>query len=553
MKRLPALLLVFLACAPAAPPPVTAPGAPNFAPTGTAQRVVLLSYDGLGAEQFAAQADLPAFDRASREGTTARVIPVNPTATGPTHVTILTGTTPDRHGIVANRFHLPGTPPEQVAMALMVDAEAETLVEAARRQGKRVGCVPFPSMDAKSPRRTCDFGLAWIGPSLSRPRVMTLSRDDFRPEWVPPSWSNRPQRRHSFSPIMRARIDWSVSEQTRADVDVVAYDETDDGVANYDAIAIELDGSELNIAADGWFAISKRTGDALHGSWSKLLNLDSTLGKVELYWGGIHRNDAWPAEFRTLIDDEVGFWPGSPQNDASPDIFREQSERLSAFLTRLQTTVIRGQPFDLLLLYRPEIDGASHQFLGADEQVIRSAWQSADRGFGAIRDALDLSRNALVVTGDHGLAPVDTELRVGRWLADNGFAPRWRAFASGNVANLYRFGGPDDADAVVNMLTTSGYFEKIEKKTAASHRHAGDITAIAKPNVVVTPSADGPVTIRPEYRGQHGGLNAHGEYHTLFFASGAGVPRATFSGISQTKIARYVSSLLGIQPPSSAE
>lgn len=555
MKRLPALLLLVLACAPAAPPPVPAPTPPpvaRFAPTGTAQRVVLISYDGLGADQFATQTALPAFDRAVHEGTTARVLPVNPTATGPAHISILTGTTPDRHGIVANRFHLPGTPPEQVATALMTDADAETLVEAARRQGKRVGCVSFPSMDARTPRRTCDFGLAWIS-ALSRPRVMTLTRADFRREWVPPTWSDRPQRRRSFSPIMRARIDWSVPDKARADVDVVAYDETDDGVANYDAIAIELDGSEVNIAADGWFAISKRGEDALYGSWSKLLNLDVSLDKVELYWGGIHRNEAWPVEFRTLVDDEIGFWPGSPQNDASADVYREQSERLAAFMTRLQTTTIRRVPFDLLLLYRSEIDGASHEFLGTNEAVIRSAWASADRALGAIRDALDLSRDALLVTGDHGLVRVDTELHLGRLLADRGFAPRWRAFASGNVANFYRTGDSDDTDAVVNVLTTSGFFEKVEKKSAASHRNAGDITAIALPNVVVTPSAEAPVTIRPDYHGQHGGLNTHREFHTLFFATGAGVPRATFSEISQTKIARYVSSLLGIQPPSSAE
>lgn len=559
MKRPPFLLVLALACAPAAPPRVApAPAAEaaaatlRFAPTKAAQRVVLVSYDGLGAEQFRAQTNLPAFDRASQEGTTARVIPINPTATGPAHVSILTGTTADKHGIVANRFHVAGTPPDQTAFGLMTDSDAETLVEAARRQGKRVGCVPFPTMDAKTPRRTCDFGMAWVGAPLDRARVVTLNRGDFHREWVPPTWSNPGPVRRSFSPTMRARIEWSVPEQVHADVDVVAYDETDDQVANYDAIAIELDGAELSIAADGWFAVSKR-GDALYGSWSKLLNLDASLEGVQLYWGGIHRNEAWPASFQAMLDDEIGFWPGSPENDADPEIFREQSTRLAAFTTRVQTTVIRQLPFDFLLLYRPELDGAAHQYLGANETVIRSSWETADRAFAAIRDSIDLTRDALVVTGDHGLAPIDTELRLGRLLADAGFAPRWRAFASGNVANFYRFDGPDDADAIVNLLNASGHFEKVEKKTAASHPHAGDVIAIARPNVAMTPSAEAPVTIRPKYHGQHGGLNTHPELHTLFFATGAGVPRATFAEISQTKIARFVSQLLGMQPPTSAE
>lgn len=553
MKRLPLFLVLALACAPALPPPTPAqPPAPRFVPAGVAQRVVLVSCDGLGAEQFRTQANLPAFDRASQEGTTARIVPVNPTATGPAHVSILTGTTPDRHGIVANRFHLPGTPPEQTTMGMSIDADAETLVEAARRQGKRVGCVTFPSMDAGTPRRTCDFGMAWVESSLSPGRVVTLRRADFRREWVPPTWTSPTPRRRSFSPIMRARIDWSVPDTVRADVDVVAYDETDDGVANYDAIAIELEGSEVNIAADGWFAISKRNGDALYGSWSKLLSLESSLGEVELYWGGIHRSEAWPAEFAALVG-EIGFWPGSPDDDAGPDIYREQSERLASFLTRVQTTTIRREPFDLLLLYRPEIDGASHQYLGANATVVRAAWESVDRAFAAIRDSLDLTRDALIVTGDHGLMPVDTELRLGRLLDERGFAPRWRAFASGNVAHFYRFGDPDDSDALVNLLAGSGHFEKIEKKTATAHRNAGDVVAIAKPNVVVRPSSDAPVTIRPRYHGAHGALNTHPELHTLFFATGAGIPRATFAEVSQTKIARYVAQLLGIQPPASAE
>ena len=53
----------------------------------------------------------------------------------------------------------------------------------------------------------------------------------------------------------------------------------------------------------------------------------------------------------------------------------------------------------------------------------------------------------------------DKELRINQWLAEKQFAPRWRAYSSGNIANLYRFAEPDDTDALVKMLTESGYFE----------------------------------------------------------------------------------------------
>src|SRR3989337_571636 len=108
-RSLPFLLLLLSACAPTAPPRVT-PSAPQLIATGRPQRVVLMSFDGLGADALAQQTGLPTFDHLARTGASARVIPVNPTLTSSTHVSILTGADPQQHGIVSNWFHLPGTP-----------------------------------------------------------------------------------------------------------------------------------------------------------------------------------------------------------------------------------------------------------------------------------------------------------------------------------------------------------------------------------------------------------------------------------------------------------
>lgn len=559
VRPLSLLVLLALACAPATPPPQTQPAPPPtpvFAPTGTAPRVVLLSFDGMGADALAGQTGLPSFAKLAGEGTTARIVPTNPTLTGPTHMSILTGTTAEKHGIVSNRFHLPGTAQKQTAMGMEVDPTAETLVEAARRQGKRVGCVVYPAMDGETPRRTCDFGLAWTLP-LERARTIKLKRDDFKREWVPPTWTARPQRRESFSPIMRARIEWSLKDRAqqtvRADVDLVAYDTTNDRATNYDSFAVEVDERELGIEPSGWFSITRRAGDVLYGSWAKLVEADAALENVTVFWGGIHRNDAYPASYQAMIDNEVGFWPGEPDKDVSPEIFIEQSERLSGFLTRTQTLSMARLPWDLLLIYQPQIDEAYHQYLGVHDKAIRTAWVSADHALNAIRGALDPSRDALIVTGDHGLMPIDTELRVPRLLVEKGFAPRWGAFPSGAFVHLYRFEGADDSDALVNMLTGTGYFERVEKKSAASHAHAGEVFAYAHPNVALSSSEREPAVNRPNYHGQHGGLNTHRAYHTLFFATGPGIPRATFGELSQTKIARYVARVLGVQPPAGAE
>src|SRR5436309_6175303 len=95
------LFVLFACAAPAPPPPVPAPAAPpappRFTTSGAAKRVVLVSFDGLGADEerrFGA----PAFDRLAAHAT--RVIPVTPTATSSIHAAILTGAGPDQTGIV---------------------------------------------------------------------------------------------------------------------------------------------------------------------------------------------------------------------------------------------------------------------------------------------------------------------------------------------------------------------------------------------------------------------------------------------------------------------
>jgi len=536
------LVLVFLvlaACAPATAPRV-APGALRFEPSGRAQRVVLLSFDGLGADSLAAQQNLPAFQHLARTGASGRVIPVNPTLTGPTHVSMLTGVEPRVHGIVSNWFHLPDTPPQRVTRGMDVESDVETLVEAARRQGKRVGVVPFPSVDGTTPRRTADFGLVWTT-SLTRGRLIQLKRSDFKAEWVPPTWTARPQRRQSFSPIMRARVEWTATKTLRTDVDIVAYDTTDDARENYDTYAVETAESEVPLDARRWFAISKSS----HGSWSKLVEQKPAL-EVTLYWGAISRTNAYPDAYRDLLDAQAGFWPGAPdeQADIDPHTFAEQNERLANYLTRAQAVTIERMPFDLLLAYQPVLDAAMHNFLGFDDTVIQRAFVTADRAAAAVGAKLDANRDALIVTGDHGLVPIERAVRMNALLAKHGFLPRWRAYTSNNIAHLYRFSGEDDSEALIAMLKATGWFERIERK---HHRHSGDVIVTSYPTTALLDSSEEPVEAEPHSYGQHGALNTHRELHAVLFASGAGVRPGNLGEIQQTQIAGFVKALLGIQ------
>jgi len=96
--------------------------------------VVVLSWDGVR-HDHPDRARLPALERVGREGVRAgRLVPVFPSSTFPGHVSLATGTYPDRHGIVDNHFF----DVERGRYRMSSDAdwiEAEPLWIAAERQG----------------------------------------------------------------------------------------------------------------------------------------------------------------------------------------------------------------------------------------------------------------------------------------------------------------------------------------------------------------------------------------------------------------------------------
>jgi predicted AlkP superfamily pyrophosphatase or phosphodiesterase len=66
--------------------------------------VILLSFDGVR-HDYLGRDTLPAFERIAREGARAEaLVPVFPSTTFPSHVSLATGAPPDVHGIVANKF-----------------------------------------------------------------------------------------------------------------------------------------------------------------------------------------------------------------------------------------------------------------------------------------------------------------------------------------------------------------------------------------------------------------------------------------------------------------
>ena len=547
MTPRPLLLAALLCACTAAPPPKPAPPPPpEPRTTGVAARVILVSFDGLGANDVEAQKP-PAMAHLAAEGTFARVIPMIPTVTSTTHATILTGADRDHTGVLSNSFHKPGTPPGEMTRGIETEIAVPTIIDKARAAGKRVGSVLFPTVDGTSPRRTPDWGLIWTKPVVPA-RTVKLTKNDFHAEWVPPGWSPPARRHASFSPVLRTRVTHDIPKHPHDEFDLVAYDSTDDRVRNYDTFFVEHDGSESPLDAQRWFVVSTRYEDGLYGSWSKLIAFDPALNGATLYVGAISRNEGLPASYVRMIDDEVGFWPGAPDEHlADRASILEQTDRFSSFLTRATTLSIQRMPFDLLLAYQPIVDALEHHLRGIDEPAIAIAIGDADRAIAALSNSIDPARDALLVVGDHGVVKIETDVHINRILKNGGFAPRWTAYTSGNVVMFARSGEPNDTGAFVDFLRNlnapdgSHVFEQVTHDAARD-----DVTAFAFPRFVIT-TRDGEPFTAAETPGQHGGLTTHREYDTVLIGWGRGVARETLPSLPQTAIADYVLRLLGVR------
>jgi predicted AlkP superfamily pyrophosphatase or phosphodiesterase len=589
MRRSPLLLLLLLAVVSIQQAGCAHPRADR---TG---KVVLLVFDGLSADGLQSRLDSGdlsgAVSTMQREGLhIRRVIPVEPSLTAPTFISLITGADPQVTGIVSNTIQRPGDPPLRTVSGFSAEIDAETLVEAARRQGRTVGVITYPGIDWLNRRRSADWGLVYNEPvarsgitRLNFRAMRTIERDDLP----------------SFSPIRHDTIAWSfpVGEGTAEnEVLVFVLDTTDDDVENYDTLRLEFEGRPLTADDRGWFAVSRRLEEAgearLFGSWWKTMTVEPD--HAVIYAGPTSRTIGHPRRYRQMIDEQIGFWPGPPDNfragdwmegrdGIDPQTFTEQLERFSRFFTDATLLSMKTMPYDLLLSYQPIIDVAEHQYLLVSPEqnnfapgnvrlaasVIDAAWRTFDQAATQIVDAAG-AETTLVITGDHGMASLDTLHRLNRQLVEWGFATsggnrlspetQWWAVTSGNLAHLYGRGRSEEEtlqliERLRQLQAPDGrqVFEQVRRRTTDDHPNSGEIIAFAYPAFTFSSSLAGELFEKTSWYGTHGALSHHPELHTTLLAIGPRIEPEVRESAAQTELARWFSSLLGMQPPRNAE
>ena len=577
-------LSALLRCAPA-------PAPRDLAPPPPAGRVVLISFDGVAGQRLDAMLDDPAklsagaFRRIAARGFHAvRSLPPTPSLTAVSHITHVTGALPQTTGIVSNSMLDPTRPFGAIISGFAAPIRAETLWQAARRQGKRVGVMLYPGADGNGPERTADWMMTWPGEPLVSGRLHAVAAS----AWKPASDGGA----RSFSPTRTTALPFAKTEHSVA---FVALDGTDDRRVDYDRLLVRPESGQVREVRVGeWFPVEVPSEEGRTGAWCKVLELSPDLTTAEIYVGPLSRSTGVPREWVRRLDEEIGFWPGVPDTKAfgekspRPELFLEQAERLVDFLTRADLVAISRRDWDLLLIYQPEVDETSHEFLlvdpaqsrftpersARDLAFVEKSYALADSSLDAIERALS-ERDSIFVTSDHGMTAIFADVAINRVLRDAGLvtigengkassASAVLAVTASGIAHVHRNpsappGAIDRAEQVLRAFRFRGEtpFDRVVRREEAGELgldapESGDLIVLARPGFLFVGSADGEPVRDVHSLGGHGYRNVYPQLDATFLAAGPGIARERVETIGSWQIAARVAKALGIAPPRQA-
>lgn len=411
-------------------------------------------------------------ERAFAEGEVAEaLIPVSPASTSTNHASLATGFPPAITGIVSNAFHVAGRPLGERAGGLYTPIGAETLWQAAHRQGKRVGVVAFPGFDSV-PRG--DWGHDWPRTPAAPSQLIEIAADGWHALVGP---ARLAAASPSFSPPLGATL-------AATGCDAVAIDRSDDGRVDYDALLVPCaDPSGRTVPALSVGAWQQLLFDAPHdadisgsagpeppravAAWAKLMTLDPASAATRLYLGAAYSPSGYPESYVAALRRAGLVWPGSPDEHRVAAAWRgepgidletwfEQERRLTQFLIDAMIAGWRVGDTDLVMGYIPALDQAGHLLLLEDprqagysetrrderRRMRERVWQLVDSELGRLLAVVDLSTTTVALVSDHGMEPVHSAIDINAAL---------------ERAGLLAFSSPERIDPTRTQAWAVGY------------------------------------------------------------------------------------------------
>jgi predicted AlkP superfamily phosphohydrolase/phosphomutase len=573
--------------------------------------VILLSIDGAPANTikgYIADGTMPNLASLVGQGASAEyALSINPSLTAAAQNSITTGSLPRHTGIVSNRFHLSNDSFYwyQDGFSTPLD-NAEPVWKTAQKAGLRTAAVFFVGGTPDLPKQMADYTIGYGRRDVySNELTATFT---YASTW---DASRVPK---SFSPLKQARLDIASRGSTVATPMLLAVDTTDNGQADYDTFYLcektMLTKECATLKSDGSWGSFVVNRNLVSGGDFKITDPD--LDHFVLFQGAIDYNIAEPVELARAINARFGFFPPSPDYYAlehgwiSAEDYIHTAQRQSSYQMDVAIWIWQTYQPDLMFVYQAPIDEAQHQFLlvnpdqpGYSEAKAkefdgyrRRAAKIVDDNLGHLLKAVDLNTTTIMVTSDHGMAPIKAEVNVNTILENAGLLKLYAGntdvdvsntqaigFSSGGAAHIYinvrgreRAGIVPRADVPAvtqkiisafkearDLKTGEPLFARIVDRTGLAELGldspaSGDVFVQGAPGYGLTDNRGVADVVTPvTYFGQHGFDPTWPELHAIFYAAGRGIKPGPIGPVKLIDIAPTIAKLLGFQPAATVD
>ncbi len=596
------------------PTPTFTHGVPTIAPTTTPtetpssvqKSVVVISWDGGGADTVYALIDqgyLPHFAELRQQGAYAEyALSVDPSLTAPAQASIASGVYPDRHGIVSNAFHHPADSFYWYRLGYNELLEGvEPIWVSASKAGLKSACLFFVGCSPANPSQNADLTVGYgIRDAYSKLEQVLLQE-------VLSTWSGEAPQ--SFSPPLEGSF---VIRQV-ARVYIYVSDSQDDALSNYDTATINVrrafDKNAVSLHVDEWgevLLLPRKVAGAdflVQNIYTK-----DEQWRVSLFYSGVYHNTASPRSLLEEINQRFGYFPAGADSYAvehnwiTPEENLYLIERAASWMAEVTAWLYTTHRPNVLFAWQDGFDAAGHIYgvsqaphsennAGRVKQfnpLFLEAVKSADQALATIATALDLNETTLFLVSDHGMAPVHTTVYVNTLLEQAGLLTldernyvvvdqsKALAVASGGAAHIYINLKGDERNGIVEQdeyaqiqaqiielfrglideRTGQPVFQRVlaqEDLEAIylNHLNSGDVFVQAFPGYHLDGWRGKDEVFAPaRLYGQHGYDHTLAEMRPFFIVLGAGVPPddQPLPAVHVVDYAPTIAALLGFTP-----
>lgn len=435
-------------------------------------KVVMISIDGTPdylVDHYLKTGVLPqngAFAKMKKFGAYAEtMLPVNVASTGPSHISIFTGASPANTGIVGNSFRRFDQPWEAPSLsAFRQPLKAETIFQAAMRQGKKVVVLGGVGVDHLGPERRTDF--MYMYPSISGPSLVL----DLVPDGNQKNVNGKYFQQLTTIATSPSAAIYELSNNVKLPLYIYQSDSAEN-VANIlhpvSQVIIDEDadlsnGYNARITGHSWTTMIIHYQGKQYTSSFRIVDTNSKEKRIRLFMSAPAEVFGYPATFFQYLQTKCGLWPGEPENRKqtsgliSEEIWFEQVDRLAAYSRDLILAGMQTNQWDLLFGYFSTLDDVQHRYTLTDPRqldyaadngkrpqlyasILERYFKKVDRYLLQIMNAAPKGTN-FILFSDHGMIPVHTTLLLGNLLERSGFSVTGqmvKSLSSGNSAHIY--------------------------------------------------------------------------------------------------------------------